>query len=381
MSTVVFVQYTDPAGYPPLQHSSLMFAERGWCVKHLGVVASGAASEINMPKHPAISIAMKPAPGGSWRTLLHYICFLAWCRREITRLRPRVVYCSDFRSYLIGIWATRLSGVYTVLHEHDPPTTGTNNLLMRVMHFVRVGFARRASIIVVPQDERAIKFIADTGCAPDKLRVVYNCPMLRELRDALTDERGTQTGMTLWYHGSLGEGQLPIAIIDALARLPADVRLEVAGYETIGNTGYMQRLMEHARRLGVEKRVYFHGAVPNRSDLLHLAAGSDLGVALFSRSFRDPMVGASNKPFDYLACGLPVLTNGTPEWDNFFGVEGVSVGCDPENPADIAGVILALRDAPERRSMMAEAGRRLILVKWNYEAQFAKVMEAIDATP
>ena len=29
---VIYVQYTDPAAYPPLQHSAVMFAEGGWRV-------------------------------------------------------------------------------------------------------------------------------------------------------------------------------------------------------------------------------------------------------------------------------------------------------------------------------------------------------------
>jgi O-antigen/teichoic acid export membrane protein len=88
---------------------------------------------------------------------------------------------------------------------------------------------------------------------------------------------------------------------------------------------------------------------------------------------------ASNKAFDYLACGLPMLTNRTAEWEDFFGAEGVSIGCNPSDPDDIALAVRSLRDAPEQRRKMAQTGRRLIETKWNYEAQFAKVVDFLES--
>jgi glycosyltransferase involved in cell wall biosynthesis len=378
MTSIVYVQYTDPASYPPLQNSSIIFAERGWLVSHLGIMASGAAREIEMTTHPRISVALQPAPGGGWRTAQHYAFFLAWCRSEILRLRPSVVYCSDFRSYPIGLWAARLPGVATILHEHDPPAASNGGWAAQMLRTVRIKFARSATTIIVPQDERARRFVADTGCSPDRIHVVYNCPLLRELETPQSGARDARRELTLWYHGALGRGQLPESVIDVLSHLPDDVRFEAAGYETVSSKGYVQRLLERARELCVGERVLFHGTVPDRLNLLHLAANADLGLALFSNRFRDPMVGASNKPFDYLACGLPLLTNRTPEWEGFFGAEGVSIGCDPENPDDIARAVLALRNDLARRRAMVENGRRLIETKWNYEAQFAKVIAAIE---
>ena len=92
------------------------------------------------------------------------------------------------------------------------------------------------------------------------------------------------------------------------------------------------------------------------------------------------MVGASNKPFDYLACGLPLLTNTTDEWRSFFGNEGTSISCDPADAEDIARAVLLLRDAPNQREAMAERGRELISQKWNYEYQFQKVIETMEST-
>jgi glycosyltransferase involved in cell wall biosynthesis len=355
-----------------------MLADRGWRVRHLGIDAHGDVRAIRLPKHPSISVTLMSAPAGGWRTAAHYARFLIWCREQISRLGPDVVYCSDEKSYLVGLWATQQKGIKTVLHEHDPPPRTGGRRASQLLQGARKHFARRASLIVIPQQERARRFIADTGAAPARLNVIYNCPSRRELGALPLATRVAQPGLTLWYHGTLGSGQLPTTILDALARLPPDVRFEMAGYETISCKGRVGELLARARELGITGRVQVHGVLPLRADLLSAASRADVGLALFANQFRDPMVGASNKPFDYLASGLPLLTNRTPEWESFFGVEGVSVSCDPEDPDDIARAVLELRNDPNRRRAMARVGRRLIETKWNYETQFAKVIDFLE---
>jgi glycosyltransferase involved in cell wall biosynthesis len=355
-----------------------MLADKGWRVRHLGIVAAGAARALMLPKHPSISVALMPASSLGWHAVAQYVRFLAWCRSEVIRWRPDVIYCSDAKSYPVGLWASTLPGVKTILHEHDPPQASGGGRFMQLMRSVRRLFARRATLLVIPQDERARSFLADTGADPTRLHVVYNCASVREVDQLAIEKRGASQAFTLWYHGAIGPGQLPRTIIDAIARLPGDVRLEIAGYETLSSNGYVAQLLADARGLGLAERVTYHGALPLRAELMRTAANADIGLALFASQFRDPMVGASNKPFDYLACGLPLLTNRTPEWESFFGAEGVSIGCDPKDPDDIARAVLTLRNNPKLRRTVAETGRRLIQTKWSYEAQFAKVLEVIS---
>ena len=377
MRSILYVQYTDPSAYPPLEHSSLMLADRGWKVRFLGTMAGGMARRLELPRHTAISVSLMPARPRGLRQALHYARFLAWCRSEVQRSHPDVVYCSDFLSFPVGLWAST-AGVQTVLHEHDPPLASGGGHLLRVMRGIRRRFARRASHIVIPQEERARRFIAEVGCDASRTHIVYNCPSRREIELLRSTPREPKAGMTFWFHGTISPGLLPLAVIDALARLPSDVRLEVAGYETVSSRGYVAQLLARADELGIGDRVHCHGVLPQRADLLRTASSADVGLVLFANQFRDPMVGASNKPFDYLACGLPLLINGTPEWESFFGAERVSIGCDRENPDEIARAVLALRNDPERRRRMAETGRHLIATRWNYETQFQPVIELIE---
>ena len=374
MKSILFVQYTDPSIYPPLERAALLLADRGWSVKFLGVEAEGGARDIKMASHPLIEVKLLPPHRRGWGKAASYMNFLAACRNEMRRLRPSIVYCSDIRSFPVGLWASYQNGVTTILHEHDSPSAGAS-LAMKSLLRVRRRFAQRADLCVIPQDERADRFRKATGAG--RVSVAFNCPLLKELRPIRPSRPGD--GLRLWHHGSIGPSQLPSAVITALTKLPGNVRLEFAGYETVGTRGYIQHVLSLANDLGVSGRVRFHGAL-RREKLYELTSQADVGLTLFSAQFREPLVGASNKPFDYLACGLPLLTNDTPEWEGFFGDAGVAVSCNPESPGDIARAVSWLNDHPESRAAMAEKGQQLIRSVWNYEAQFAKVIEVLDGT-
>jgi glycosyltransferase involved in cell wall biosynthesis len=373
MKSILYVQYANPALYPPVERGSWLLASQGWCVRMLGIHAEGASANLVSTPDPRITINLLKHRGPGLSASLSYMQFYRSALREISARRPKVVYCSDLMSYPVGLAATSLFNIPSILHEHDPPKSeGRSSGPLR--HIRRV-FARRAKLCIVPQVQRAAEFQAATG-APHVV-VAYNCPSKAELLTCENQSR--RSHFTLWYHGSIGPGQFPSSIVGALAHLPSDVRLEFAGYETIGTKDYVAELMRLASELGLDSRVTYRGAISKRSDLYALASQCDLGLCLFATVFRDPMVGASNKPFDYLACGLPLLTNSTPEWRDFYGSHRVSIECDPERPETIAKAVLTLRENGEARRNMAQRGLALIRSEWNYETQFAKVLDTIDA--
>jgi hypothetical protein len=90
------------------------------------------------------------------------------------------------------------------------------------------------------------------------------------------------------------------------------------------------------------------------------------------------MVGASNKPFDYLACGLSLLVPDVVDWHDFFILPGFGLSCDPESvPTIVAALDWFMKHRAETKAM-GEAGRQRVLHEWNYEAQFAPIQALLD---
>jgi hypothetical protein len=121
--------------------------------------------------------------------------------------------------------------------------------------------------------------------------------------------------------------------------------------------------------------------LPTRAALLAHADGFDVGLALMPSQTADlneqTMLGASNKPFDYLARGLALLVGDRPDWVETYVEAGVARGCRPVMGSDIAAALGEFAAQPADTRAMGERGRQRILADWNYERTFARVVDVM----
>ena len=381
---ILYLQYTNPAGYPSLEHSSRILARHGWRALFLGTGdLTGSIPQI--PSHPNIFVRqLRFCPPG-WRQKLHYLFFCLWAMLLATFWRPGWIYCSDILSCPPGLVLSFLRK-NIIYHEHDSPYPKgaiRHSLFMRLVLWSRLRLAQRATFCIVPNEERIGHFSDEVGRRSD-IMCVWNCPALEEVAEP---RQACQKGaLQVLYHGSIVPRRLPLAVIDALALLPSQVRLTVVGYETIGHRGYVRQLQEYARGLGISERMECVGTLPLRRNLFELCQGCDVGLSLMPKKNQDlnenNMVGASNKPFDYLACGLALLVSDLSDWRRAYVELGYGLACDPSDPKSIAEVLRWFLEHPTEMRGMGERGRQRILEEWNYEKQFAPALERLrDATP
>src|SRR5262249_35137065 len=116
---VLFLQATEPAGYPPLILASCLMADAGWEVTFLSAPVADMTLILN--PHPRISVyAIAPRPTHVIRKAA-YARYLASAAALALRVRPDVVYASDPLGAAPGLLAARLAGANLVYHEHDSP--------------------------------------------------------------------------------------------------------------------------------------------------------------------------------------------------------------------------------------------------------------------
>jgi glycosyltransferase involved in cell wall biosynthesis len=373
---ILYIQYTDPALYPPLEHSSRFFAERGWEVMFLGVGAWGAP-EIQFASHRDITVRLLAFRGPGPLQKLHYLVFCSWIVVWIIGWRPKWIYVSDALACPAARLVSWIPGLRTIYHEHDAPgkRDGASALVMRS----RTAIARKAYLNVLPNEQRIESFRLETGTERD-IKCVWNCPR----RDEIAPARPVDSSGDIYilYHGSLVPERLPITVLVSLASLPDNVKLRVIGYETIGSCGYGAILREKAHELKISDRVELLGSMP-RSKLFGYARKSDIGLSLMPMTTDDinmrAMTGASNKAFDYLACGLALLVSDLADWRSFFVDPGYALACNPNNATSIVEALGKYVSDPHSLRAMGERGRRRIAAEWNYETQFGPVYEAMEA--
>lgn len=370
------MQYTNPAAYPPLEHSSRLLANAGWQVMFLGTGAQSAADNLRFPAHPGIVVRQMAFCPAGWRQKLHFLGFCFWVLAWTLIWRPRWVYASEPSSCPISLLLTFFPGVQVIYHEHDTPELALGSAFQRWVYSTRRALLRRAAICIWPNRERVALFARERQ---DSL-CVWNCPRQEEVGPPRS--MPDPGHLVVYYHGSINANRLPISVIQAMARLPAGVVLQVAGYEAMGGMGHVQLLREEAERLGIGARCQFFGTEVLRSALFDHCRRADVGLIFLCAPSQDVnqrhMTGASNKPFDYLACGLALLVSDLPDWRKMFADPGYALACNQDDPESIAATLRWFLDHPAGVREMGERGRQRVLQEWNYETQFRPVIERIS---
>ena len=378
---VLYLQYTNPGAYPPVDHGAQLLAAVGFQVLVLGTrYADDASNAMALTDHERIRMRTIVQSPPGWRQKLNYLKFGLWIFAWTVRWRPKWVYASDPPSCPFALILRLMPGIRVVYHEHDSPSAAVagnraGSRFVRVIMWARRRLARQCDIVVFPNEQRAAAYRKTTG--RQHTLTVWNCPLRRDIATA-RQPVSRRDRLRLLYHGSIVPARLPPTVIEALADLPDGVSLDVVGYETAGHPQYVRDLQELADRVGVGTRVRFHGVLSPRAELLRLCADCDVGLALLPRDSSDvnemAMVGASNKPFDYMACGLPVLVPDLDAWRSTYVDQGFGLSCDPSSPRSIAQALMWLLEHPEARAGMGERGREKISTEWNYEGMFAPVL-------
>ena len=208
---------------------------------------------------------------------------------------------------------------------------------------------------------------------------MWNCPRLSEIPKPAAHRNGE---LIVYYHGSITGARLPPSLIRAVSRFGGAVRLHVAGFEVPGAIGYVQEMLTLAEDSGVADLIKFLGTIPLRRDLFHTASMADVGLSFMPTAADDVnlrhMVGASNKPFDYMACGLPLLVSDLPDWSSTFVEPGFARACDPNDPDSIEATLRWYLDRPVDRRAMGRRCRKKIRQDWNYDVMFAGVLAEIE---
>ena len=185
------------------------------------------------------------------------------------------------------------------------------------------------------------------------------------------------TGTLLHFHGSITATAVPLEIAAAVARLPAGSLLRVCGYPTDGGV-HVRAIRAAFAQLGLGERLQIIDPL-ERNRLLALARTAQIGIAGFAapglNSNHDAMVGASNKVFDYLACGLAVLISDAPQWRSLLG------GRDDVAFFEHGDVDSMVRGVEKlvafRASQSGTTAAVAMPEQWTHEAQFAPVLRGM----
>jgi glycosyltransferase involved in cell wall biosynthesis len=309
---------------------------------------------------------------------------ITWWRiaRLVPRLQPDVIHFHDPELLLLvpffrAVLGPEVKLVYDV-HEYFVDDVASKYW---IPSWLKPAAAQLSSWL----ESRLVANVDGIVCAVEGQRALYadqesRLIIVRNLPVARVFEGGTPrppldgTGSKLIYVGLI----LPERGIDVLleaVRILAgegrDVRLYLVGRET--SPAYMEEIRAYVERNGLADRILWLGYVPH-DEIKHYLRSADIGVApgLRTRQYRNP--GISTKLFEYMICGLPIVSVDHPHRKKYIDECNCGLTVPPKDASAHAEAVAWLLDHPEESQAMGSRGREMVLDHYTWEKEQSRFL-------
>lgn len=226
-------------------------------------------------------------------------------------------------------------------------------------------------VLVVVEESR--DRLIELGYPAEQIAVVGNTPPVDRL-STTAQHRHTAGPLHLNYLGLLEAPRGLGVVIDAVAKCVArNVALRLT---VIGSGRERERFERQAAALGLGNAVIdFRGYVQN-ADALRLVSEADIGLVPHQAT-ESWNTTIPNKLFDYMAAGLAIITSDARPAARIVSGTGTGEVYHWGSADQLADAIERLR-SPERRAACGEHGRAAILEQYNWEADTARMIDALE---
>lgn len=244
---------------------------------------------------------------------------------------------------------------------------GLNRVASRLYGLAERLFLRRCHAVLAASDRIADQY---RGKALPTV-VVENFPRLSEA-EVNTASANDEPSNIIVDFGGISERTAIREVVDALGRVEgSDCRLILGG--GIGN----QAMWRELQAMPGWRRVQYVGLVSREEMFRHLRRAS-LGLVLFNDLPNNREI-RSNRLYEAMSVGLPVMVSEIPAWRAFIDEHGVGWAVRP-NAAELARRIdMALAD-PAELARLGRQARQTVLDRFSWEAQFARVRSLLENT-
>jgi glycosyltransferase involved in cell wall biosynthesis len=288
------------------------------------------------------------------------------------RLRPSTFHLHDPHLIPLGV-LLKLTGsrvVYDV-HENYPAHARTKLAGQPVRGWLKAAMwetlewvaARSFDHFVCISPAIAARFPAS------RTTVVGNFPLRATFEHAVTNGVFMPYGKrpnTVLFHGSMSDVRGTWDLLRSIELVPPELnaRLRLIGYF---KEPVLAQAADDAESVDVIPWQPF-------SQILRELFTARAGFVLFhpQPNHMDPI--GSNKLFEYMAAGVPVIASDLPRWREIVVGTGCGLVADPRDPTAIAAVIEYLLTHPEEAEAMGQRGRAAVRDRFNWDGEGARLL-------
>ncbi|RCV89370.1 glycosyltransferase [Billgrantia montanilacus] len=282
---------------------------------------------------------------------------------SLLKQRPAVVHAHDVNVLPTAWLAARLCGAKLVYDAHEI-STGREGYrkIGRLVAWIEKTIMPKAAGTITTTDARA-KFFARAYKIPRPL-VLQNRPRLAIVQG---DERIREMlGLSEPYPIVIYQGgQQPGRGLERLVK--CSVHVPGAYFVFVGGGSLHEELKQLAVSLDLDNRVFFIPTVP-LDDLPKYTSSADIGVQPIENTCLNHFTTDSNKLFEYVIAGLPVVASQLPEISKVVREYDLGLLVPEGNTEALAKAIHELVQDPALRERY-RANAQLAAQSLNWEAQ------------
>lgn len=299
--------------------------------------------------------------------------FILEIRKKLNKAKPSLILFYDAEAALAVLTALMGRIKVPVLWYHVHDTADKKYIRKYSLNDYSLRFQKRIfpklSVFTLPAEERKSHFDLSG------FKGYYACIPNYPLRKSISNHQSTppQREIILVYQGRVCEGR---GLEEVIKTLPfyingMPVKLKLIGYVPGSFRSMMEKLIEEQ---GIKELVSFEGVVQNRR-LPELTSKCHIGLAIYTSTdnIHSTLGTASNKSYEYMACGLPFLYFKNPHFDHHFDKMDWAASTDLST--------ISIRSALERLvgnySKLSNAAKKEFAEQRNYEKVFTPVLERI----
>lgn len=245
-------------------------------------------------------------------------------------------------------------------------------LQRQIWYHIEKTLAHRVNYTIHENPSRA-KIYSERYQVPEPVAVM-NCQYLN-LKDKTNRFREelsiSPDDAIVLYQGLVAPGRGVDVLLDMMNHLENTVLI------IMGQGEYKSKLRNDLKQHPQKEKIFILDAV-SWNVLAEYTASADIGVSALQNESPQHYYALSNKLFEFLSSGLPVVFSDFPEMRRVIINNNVGLVVDETNPQEIAAAIHKILSDKKLYSEMSRNAKRIIKQRYNWEIEAQKLLAIYD---
>jgi len=255
----------------------------------------------------------------------------------IRRLAPTHIHCHDLSTLLAGVWAKKKTGAKLVFDAHELMPESMGGVRQAVWGPIEKTCLESCDRLIMPEKNRINYFKQKYSRLPS-IALLENFPSKTEIPsgryDIFRNVYPIKKKQKIILHTGIIHPKRHVEeVIEAMSLCSEEFVVVILGRSF---KGYENALRAKTESRGLGTRIFFHEPVP-QVEILKFMASSDIGTAFYRNNNLNNYYCASNKVYEYIALGKPLVTNNYPGLLESVGKFRQGVCLDQVTPQSLAG--------------------------------------------